>query len=253
MKIKKIYFIFVIPSNGINLEQTIKEIDKENIYYLKFDFGKSQFFDNNKNEVINFLINEAEVNSSNMDLSIFKAVNDISNSLIMLNKAVKQFLGKKSLYEGKFINAYNKIYKENDLNIISIKIPALLKENIVKQLINDKYFLEKTNFIFWQSSNCEIEQLLKVFQLTNNLILFSDNNNIYYYYNDLYEIDDLNKYSIKKSHLTIDNFIGLDLKEINQLKRPTKNIKTFAKIQDYPRFCFCFNIIQNFQFNYKFI
>ena len=78
-----------------------------------------------------------------MDLSVFKAVNDISNSLIMLNKAVKQFLGKKSLYEGKFINAYNKIYKENDLNIISIKIPALLKENIVKQLINDKYFLKK--------------------------------------------------------------------------------------------------------------
>ena len=59
MKIKKIYFIFVIPSNGINLEQTIKEIDKENIYYLKFDFGKSQFFDNNKNEVTNFLIDEA--------------------------------------------------------------------------------------------------------------------------------------------------------------------------------------------------
>ena len=149
----------------------------------------------------------------------------------MLNKAVKLCLSKKSLYEGKFINTYIKIYKENDLNIISIKIPALLKENIVKQLINDKYFLEKTNFIFWQSSNCEIEQLLKVFQLTNNLILFSDNNNIYYYYNDLYEIDDLNKYSIKKSLLTIENFIGHDLKEINQLKRPTKILKPLQKFK----------------------
>jgi len=253
LKIKKIYFIFIIPSNDINLEQTIKKLNKENIYYLKFDFEKSQFFNNNKNEVTNFIINEAEVNESNIDLSVFKTVNDISNSLIMLNKAVKQFLSKKSLYEGKFINAYNKIYKENDLNIISIKIPTLLKENIVKQLIIDKYFFEKTNLIFWPSSNCEIENLLKVFELTNNLILFSDNNNIYYYYNDLYEIDDLIKYSIKKSNLTIDNFIGLDLKEINRLKRPTKNIKMFVKIKDYPRFCFCFNIIQNFKFNYKFI
>ena len=253
LKIKKIYFIFIIPSNDINLEQTIKKLNEENIYYLKFDLEKSQFFDNNKNEVTNFIINEAEVNESNIDLSVFKTVNDISNSLIMLNKAVKQFLSKKSLYEGKFINAYNKIYKENDLNIISIKIPTLLKENIVKQLINDKYFFEKTNLIFWPSSNCEIENLLKVFELTNNLILFSDNNNIYYYYNDLYEIDDLIKYSIKKSNLTIDNFIGLDLKEINRLKRPTKNIKMFVKIKDYPRFCFCFNIIQNFKFNYKFI
>jgi hypothetical protein len=236
LKIKKIYFIFVIPSNGINLEQTLKTLNKENIYYLKFDIEKAQFLDNNKNEITNFLIDGAEVNSSNNDLSVFKTVNDISNSLIMLNKSIKQYLSKKSLYEGKFIKAYNKIYKENDLNIISIKIPALLKENIIKQLIKDKYFLEKTNLIFWPSSNCEIENFLKVFQLTNNLILFSDNNNIYYYYNDLYEIDNLNKYSIKKSHLTIDNFIGFDLKEINQLKRPTKNIKTFEKIQDYPVF-----------------
>ena len=62
---------------------------------------------------------------------------------------------------------------------------------------------------------------------------------MYLYYYFYFQIKD-NFEVVELKNLKIDN--------LNVVKLPKKNLNKFEKIKEYPLFCFCFNIIKNYNF-----
>ena len=239
--IDKIYLIFVLPY-GLNTFNTIYLLNEKKLYYVFFDPNHNNFL-SKENAIINdFCIPEAEISfdKSNFDLST--TFSNINISKYILNKSIRNFLGKKRLYDNKFFNIYNKVSQENSFNCISVIIPIELKLNIIKKLREDKIFVEDNSINFIPSTNCEVKNIVDIFMREKIMFIFSYHKNIYLYYYNYYLINE--DYSINKVNFQLDKNIK------SNYKIPTKNIEIFTDIKYFPLFCFGFTVIKNHMFGY---
>ena len=169
------------------------------------------------------------------------ALSNINLSKKILNKSVRNFLGKKRLNDFKFCNVYNKICYENSFNFYSILIPKELKANILNKLKEDNFFKEIKSINFIPSTNCEINNISVIFDNEKILFIFSYDEKIYLYYSKYYIIND--DFSIKKVDLKLNKNIKYNI------KKPTKNLESFFEIKNFPLFGFGFSVIKNHIFD----
>ena len=242
LKIDKIYFIFIIPEHYFNIEKTKEKLNSYQIYYIYYSLEKKILLDNHNNIITDFRIKEADITFPESNFSLIKTISNINLSKYIIEKSTKQYLIKRKNTNKTFIDIYNKICEINFHEYIKVFIPIELKNNIIKIFISEKYIEDKDIINFIPSSNYIGSEIEKIFQITNNMIIFSYNNNIYLYYYSYYLIND--KFEINK----INNFVIHYPKNLKDIKSPNKNIDEFQKIKDYPLFHFCFNVIKNYNF-----
>ena len=240
LKIDKIYLIFVLPYR-LNTSETINLLKKEKIYYVFFNPEKNIFINKESNVVTDFCIPEAELTFKEKNFDLNLALSNINLSKKILNKSVRNFLGKKRLNDFKFCNVYNKICYENSFNFYSILIPKELKANILNKLKEDNFFKEIKSINFIPSTNCEINNISVIFDNEKILFIFSYDEKIYLYYSKYYIIND--DFSIKKVDLKLNKNIKYNI------KKPTKNLESFFEIKNFPLFGFGFSVIKNHIFD----
>ena len=241
LKIDKIYLIFVLPY-GLNTFNTIYSLNEKKLYFVFFNPTHNNFL-SKENAIINdFRIPEAEIffDESNFDLST--TFSNINISKYILNKSIRNFLGKKRFYDNKFFNTYNKVSQENSFNCISVIIPIELKLTIIKRLREDNIFVEDNSINFIPSTNCKVKNIVDIFMHEKIMFIFSYHENIYLYYYNYYLINE--DYSIDKVNFQLDKKIK------SKFKIPSKNIEIFTDIKNYPLFCFGFTVIKNHMFGY---
>ena len=241
LKINKIYFFFILPSQ-LNVSETIKKLNDNKIYYIFYDSYNKNFLNKESKIIYDFRIPEAEISFDDIDFSVTKALSDIRVSKNVMNISVRNYLGKKRLYDNNFINVYNKISEDNHFSCITIPIPKNLKKNIVDIFYKENIVNQGTNINFIPSTNFSFNELKKIKLNEKIMIIFSHDNKIYLYYIYYFLIKD--NYSIEKI-----NFEADDNFEMETTTLPKKNLKTFIDIKQYPLFCFCFNVIEDYNFN----
>ena len=240
LKIDKIYFIFIIPDNYPNIEETKKKLDLFNIYYIYFSLSKKIFLDTQNNIISDFRINQANIDFSNKNFPLIKSISDINLSKYIIKESTKKYLIKRKINNNKsFIDIYNKISQINFHDCLKIVIPNKLKENIIKAFIEEKYFKKDDIINFIHSANYKGLEIENLFNNTNNMIIFSYNEYIYLYYYSYFQINE--QFDIKKME-------NLNIQNIIDIKSPKKDLNELNEIKKYPLFCFCFNVIKNYDF-----
>ena len=241
LQIDKIYLIFILPY-GLNTFETVSLLNQKKLYYVFFNLNQKNFL-SKENIIINdFRIPEAEIKFDDSNFDLLTAFSNINISKYILNKSIRNFLGKKRIYDNKFYNIYNKVSQENSFNCISLLIPIELKLNIIKKLREDGIFTEDNIINFIPSTNCNLYYIEDIFMKEKIMFIFSYHKNIYLYYNNYYLIN--KDYSIDKVNFELDK------NKKSKCKIPPRNIKTFTDILSYPFFCFGFTVIKNHKFDY---
>ena len=240
LKIRRIYFIFILPYKYVGLEKTIKELKKQNIYYIYYSTYKNIFCDEIGNRITDLKIKEAEIEISDLDFHYQNALSNYYKSKIILNKAIKNYLSINRLNNNNLIKSYIKLNESLSYDTVKIIIPDELKENIFLQLCEKLYFKKNNHLNFIFTTNYKGSKIPALFQKTLSLIIFSYNNKILFYYGDYYEI---------KDDYSIEELPNIFLKEITKIKKPKYNIIDLFEIKKYPLFCFCFRIINDFVFD----
>lgn len=235
LKIDKIYLIFILPKE-YNISETANKILDYNLYFILFNTNTNSFFDKGPTDVINFCIPEAELTFENQDYDLLIALSNIKISKNIMKISTRNYLGKKRMYDNKFINVYNKICHDNCFDCISVIIPNKLKKNILKELYKENLIPRNTSINFIPSTNCIISKLEKIFEHEKMLFIFSYDNNNYLFYYSYYMI--YNDFSIVKTKFSLPNT------EISYIKPKNNDVKSFSDILKYPLFCFCYNIIK---------
>ena len=241
LQIDKIYLIFILPY-GLNTFETVSLLNQKKLYYVFFNLNQKNFL-SKENIIINdFRIPEAEIKFDDSNFDLLTAFSNINISKYILNKSIRNFLGKKRIYDNKFYNIYNKVSQENSFNCISLLIPIELKLNIIKKLREDGIFTEDNIINFIPSTNCNLYYIEDIFIKEKIMFIFSYHKNIYLYYNNYYLIN--KDYSIDKVNFELDK------NKKSKCKIPPSNIKAFTDILFYPLFCFGFTVIKNHMFDY---
>ena len=235
LQIGKTYLIFVLPYGLRNIE-TINKLNYEKLYYIFYNPKRDIFLDKDSNVIQDFCVPEAEVQFKNKDFNLLLALTNINLSKNIINKSVSTFLGKKRLFEDKFINVYNKISQEKAFNCISVIIPIELKSKIIEKLKEDGIFSDEKSINFIPSINCNPKEIPSIFFYQKNLFIFSYGGLIYLYYYNYYLIS--NDFSVTK----IDN---PNIVINSTCKKPTKNLVSFFDMTKFPLFCFGFTVIKN--------
>lgn len=172
-QVNKIYFIFVLPYHNDNIQKTIETLNVNKIYYIYFDYQKKIFLNKEIMPLNNFCIEEANIECSGENFTFMDSLININISKEIINSAVRSYLGKKRLYNNKLINAFEQITKENFYLSIKVIIPKVLKDNIVKLFKREGYFDNDLIVNFLPSANYYGTEIKKIFEITNNMIIFS--------------------------------------------------------------------------------
>ncbi len=241
LKIDKIYFMFILPEFYPNIEKTIRQLIKYQIYYIFYNLNETKFLDRNKTIIFDFRIKDSEITFSNINYQFIKALYDINNSKRIFNSSKEKFL-KKNKSGKKFIDIYRKLSEFNFHDCIQVSIPIKLKKNIIDIFISENYFKEGTQINFLPSANYNELKIKELFHMTKNLILFSFNNNIFFFYYCYFKIDD--DYNVEKIK-------EIDFGDYKNIISPKKNLKDFKEIKNYSLFLFCFNVLNNYQSDYE--
>ena len=243
LSIKDVYFLFIIPFKMSGIDKTIKILEENKIYYIFYCYMNNKFCDIEGNKILNFNIEEARINDENIDFSFTKALSDNKKSKNIIIKAIKNYLGKKRIYNNKFINSYIKISEEILFSPKKIIIPVLLKKNILEKLYEKNYLLKDKHINFIFSSNYKGTKISELYNKTHNLILFSYNRITYFYYQNLFIIKE--DYSIEET----ENLMFPTKNK--KIVKPKQNIK-FNDLINFPLFCFCFRIVIDYNFDLYF-
>ena len=239
LKIDNIYFIFIVPEHYINIDKTKYQLNQYQIYYLNYSLEKNILLNINGDVITDFRIKEANITFPNQNFSLIKTISNINLSKNIIKESTKKYLIKKRNTDKTFIDIYNKLREIYSHEYIKVFIPKELKENII-EIFNSIDLLEKKDVInFIPSANYIGPEIQTIFNTTNNMIIFSYKNKMYLYYYFYFQIKD-NFEVVELKNLKIDN--------LNVVKLPKKNLNKFEKIKEYPLFCFCFNIIKNYNF-----
>ena len=239
LKIDKIYLIFILPY-GLNAFNNVNLLNQKKLYYVYFNLNQNNFLSKENININDFRIPEAEIKFEGSNFDLFTAFSNINISKYILNKSIRNFLGKKRIYDNKFYNIYNKVCQENSFNCISLLIPIELKLNIIKKLREDGLFAEGIIINFIPSTNCKVYHIEDIFMKEKIMFIFSYQKNIYLYYNNYYLIN--KDYIIDKVNFKLDKI------QKSTSKIPSRNIKIFTDILYYPLFCFGFTVIKNHKF-----
>ena len=241
LKIDKIYLIFILPY-GLNTFETVSLLNQKKLYYVFFNLNQKNFLSKEDIVINDFRIPEAEIKFNGSNFDLFSAFSNINMSKYILNKSIRNFLGKKRIYDNKFYNIYNKVSQENSFNCISLLIPIELKLSIINKLREDGIFVKDNIINFIPSTNCKINYIEDIFMKEKIMFIFSYNKDIYLYYNNYYLINE--DYTIDKVNFELDKA------KKSKCKIPSRNIKIFTNILFYPLFCFGFTVIKNHMFGY---
>jgi hypothetical protein len=152
LNIDKIYLIFILPY-GLNAFNNVNLLNQKKLYYVFFNFNQNIFLSKDNININDFRIPEAEIKFDGSNFDLFTAFSNINISKYILNKSIRNFLGKKRIYDNKFYNIYNKVCQENSFNCISLLIPIELKLNIIKKLREDGLFAEDIIIYIYERKN----------------------------------------------------------------------------------------------------
>ena len=235
--IDKIYLIFVLPY-GINVSETINKLNINRLYYL-FYYPEEKYFFKNNNIIDDFRVPEAELDFNKDDFDLLQALSNIKTSKNILNKSIRSYLGKKRIYNNKFINIYNKIAEDNNFNCITVIIPNNIKNKIIMAFNKDNIFNEDKIINFIPGVNCDFKDMERIFKNQRIMFIFSYKKLIYLYYVNYYIFDD--DFCVNKVNFN-PTIKGKPIK-------PNDNLKSFLEIKNYPLFCFGFNIYKNHIFD----
>ena len=241
LKIDKIYFMFILPEFYLNIEKTIEQLKKFQIYYIFFSLTEQKFLDYNKSIIFDFRIKDSEITFSNTNYLFTKALSDINISKRIYEFSKKKFF--KKIKSGKKIfDIYWKLSELYSHDCIQVTIPIKLKNNIIDIFISENYFKKGTQINFLPSANYNELKIKELFNMTKNLIIFSFNNDIFFFYYCYFKIND--DYNIEKIK-------EIDFGDNKNIVNPKKNLKDFKEIKNYSLFLFCFNVLKNYQSDYE--
>ena len=239
LKINKIYLIFIIPKN-FNISETVQKLKDFQIYYILFNTNSNNFCNDHSEDITDFCIQEADITIKDKDYCLMSALTDINKSKFILEESSRNYLGKKRLFENKFLSLYNKICRDNAFNCVIAIIPLDLKINILIVLKKQYHFPENISINFIPSTNCFADEIENIFKHEKNLFIFSHKEKIYFYYFDYYIIND--DFSLIKTNFQLP-------KSMSKYSKKQIKVNNFLDIKKYPLFCFCYNIIINHDFS----
>ena len=228
IKIKRKYFIFVIPNICEN--SFIEELENRNIYYI---FYKNNQFYNKENNIINSLnFQKAEIKGHNIKKEDYY-LEQIEKSLKSWNESVDKYLNKKRKTD-KLADLYT-----NSLSIIKGRGIKLKLSVEMKNKIIDAIFKKKTvNFQEYELlfiGNCKLNNIDKVYENNNNLVIFFKiNKNYYFYYNSFYQYINDSFNEIKKKPTIKKRIKNFDYE---------KNPINLSDIKENYDLCFCYQIL----------
>ena len=240
LKIDKIYFLFIIPLNYPNNDDTKKKLEEFQIYYLYYSDKEKIFVNKDYQKVIDLRINLANITFPEYkNYTYIKSLSNIQTCKNIFELSKKKYLNEIGTLS--FAEIYKQISEENFHNCIIFSIPKNFEDKILECFYDEKYFSIYDNIIFLPSTNYNGNRIKDLFNETKNMILFSYNNNIYFYYYYFYKIEKIyDDFKIEK----ITDLI-IDINYINTVY-PNQDFEDFEKIKEYPLFLFCYQIIKNF-------
>ena len=247
LKIDQIYFIFIIPINYPNVDDTKKKLEELQIYYLYFYEDQNIFLNKDYENIKDFRINSANITFPNIkDYNFMKSLSDIQTCKKVYELSKMRYLNKVGTLN--FIDIYNKVSEENFFDCVTFLIPKELKDKILDCFYSEAFFNKEDKIIFLPSTNYNGNKILDLFRETKNMIIFSINNDIYLYYYYYYKIEKKKRdFNVKKNdNFTINNHSNSDI----DIFIPTKNIEDFNEIKKYPLYLFCYQIIKNYIIDY---
>ena len=228
IKIKRKYFIFVIPN--ICEKSFIEELENRNIYYI---FYKNNQFYNKEDKIIHSLnFQKAEIRGHNIHKEDYY-LEQIEKSLKSWNESVDKYLNKKRKTD-KLADLYT-----NSLSIIKGRGIKLKLSVEMKNKIIDAIFKKKTvNFQEYELlfiGNCKLNNIDKVYENNNNLVIFFKiNKNYYFYYNSFYQYINDSFNEIKKKPTIKKRIKNFDYE---------KNPINLSDIKENYDLCFCYQIL----------